>query len=195
MIAGAAHRQDGQCRIACRPEVHATVRAAPSSADNGLFEAAGGGRAAPAIGVGLAVGLQRRQVGIKDGRGAIDRRVDGAEMRRRSSGPADSDGFRFVLVVSHVTFQDRAAAAFPSAQMISPADNSRSPRSSGRKRLGPCLSQKVPSQPCSKPPPRKLGRKMTAIISEAMRGGATLEIQRQADGREIDLAQRDQMTK
>ena len=62
-----------------------------------FLEALGGRRAAPAISVGLGVGFDRRQVRIKNGGGAIDRRVDDAEVA--VAHPAFGNDFGFGLVV------------------------------------------------------------------------------------------------
>ena len=63
-------------------------------------------RAAPPIGETLLLAarqfrLQGRDVGVEDGRGAIDRRVDRAEMLVAHPSSGDRDGFGLVFVVRH----------------------------------------------------------------------------------------------
>src|SRR6185312_12932821 len=74
---------------------------APFQGAHRLFETARGRRAPAAISIGLGVGFERRQVGIENGGGAIDRSVDRPEMRLAHPSRADRDGVGLVVGATH----------------------------------------------------------------------------------------------
>ena len=100
MIARTADRED-RGRDGVQARRHGDAPRAAFQRLDGALEAAAGRRAAAAIFVRLALGLQRLDIGKEDRGGAIDRRVDRAEMLGGHAPCRNRDRFRPFLLVAH----------------------------------------------------------------------------------------------